>query len=204
MIILKKITLFHNPIQNYYASKVALIGMELGTINASLSPTDLQKIKDQINRKIGVWAKPNLLRNSIKAAASEVVLDPDQAMELLFPGTTSIEVTNFKAFQAIYSVPISDLSDFSHGIPGESIQFYGTVSHRSIDFYEFTDKEIDKSVGESLRSKLNAKLDRIESNIKGINEFLFSKEEEFKELVSRAVDERFEKEKKQAERNSFL
>jgi len=94
-----------------------------------------------------------------------VLLHPDDALNVLYPGRTSIEFSYHRATLAIYNLPCNGRSNvLHHALRGYGMKFIGLLNNSSIDIHLYTDKEINEEVALHLRARRDKIIEQIEKN----------------------------------------
>ena|ERR1700722_3794715 len=202
---LSEVLLFEKDIETLYNEKIKPIDsfVKRYSITHVSTEDDLKRYKDITFEALWKWSDPKIDRNSIKKDSKEVLLHPDDALIVLYPGRNSIEYTFHKAVRAAYTIPYGG-EVLNYAPKGMGIRFIGNPSDSYFDIYLYTDKEINEEVGIELRGKRDKILDRIDQVLEANRHYTMSKVDDFKKLISDFIEEIYGREKKRNDINNLL
>jgi len=199
--------LFEKDIEILFNEKTKLINGFVNSqqIKHDLTPEGLERIKDTVFERLWKWPDIQIDRSKIKRDSKDVLLSPDDALEVLYPGKNQIEFAFHKATLAIYTLPYTGASDALHySTKGNGFEFTGSSSGSNLEVYLYTNKEITEEIALEIRSKRDKILDRIDKVLHENRSYVTSKVEDFKKLISDLVDNSYYKEKKRNDINNLL
>lgn len=199
--------LFNGDIETVYNERASKIPVALKShdIDHTLTAAEISRIKKAIFENLWTWPDNKIMRSAIRAKSLDVIIHPDLALEILFPGANSIAYQSFNAIQVIYEIPISGaMNGMFYGVKGSGFNLPGKGNSNSITLYEFTQSDITKEVGDEMKSKRDKKLDKIQSVLNANKEYINSKQASFEALISEQVDIIYNASVAINERNKFL
>jgi len=202
---LSEVFLFEKDIETLYNEKIKLIDglVKRYSITHASTEDDLERYKNTAFEALWKWSDFKIDRNSIKKDSKEVLLHPDDALIVLYPGRNSIEYTFHKAMRAAYIIPYGG-DVFHYALKGQGIRFIGSSSDSFFDIYIYTNKEINEAVGREIRNERDRILDKIDQVLDSNRNYIISKVEGFKKLINDSVDEIYCREKKRHDINNLL
>lgn len=204
---IKEVTLFSKDIELLFNQKVNSIenqlkGIPIGSITSVEASEEIKKATFQ---KLWRWENLKIDRHQLKKAHYPVVLSPDDALNVLFPGKNMIEYSYFNVSKIVYSIPYYTMPDsLLYGVKGNAVKFMGDIDNSEIHIFFYTQEEITAELGEELQSKRNKILDKIEEVINLNEDYIKNKSDVFKTMVNDRVEEIYDQSKKKQLINSFL
>jgi len=207
---INQIQLFDNNIETLIREKIDSITKAVAKldIHADLTDEQIDTMINDLFKKLWNWSDLQSLvinREAIKSDSREVLLHPDDALEILYPRRNSIDYTYHKVSKIIYSIPISGYSTaLEYSTLGNDTKFMGDLTHDSLIIYLYTDKEINEELGSQMRVFRDRILDKIDNTLKSNNNYLIGISEHFKRMIEDSIRQVYVAEKKRKHTNSYL
>ncbi len=202
-----KTVLFNENIESLYkqkSNKIEDYVYQLD-INASLTPQQIQILKDNTFKKLWEWPEMSFDKANMTKDSESILMSPDDVLEILYPGKNSIEAYNVIATKITYQFPLKSYTGIlSHGIEGSRIPILGNYFNNSLVINVYTDKEINEAVALEIKNKRDKVISSIEKSLKLNQEYINSKVSEFKEAIDLEIDKTFNAAKKRNNINSLI
>jgi len=205
--IINEVSLFKNDIELLYNEKTQLINEFINnqSITHDMTQEALENLKELAFKRLWDWSDININRTLIEKNSKEVLLKPDDALNVLYPGSNSIAYAFHRATLAIYKLPCNSESiALQYALKGNGLKFIGRSTRSHLDIYIYTNKEINEEVALEIRSKRDKILDRIDVVLDDNRKYVNSKIEDFKKLISDATEDIYLGKKKRYEINNML
>ncbi|WP_413667540.1 hypothetical protein ACEN9X_24025 [Mucilaginibacter sp. Mucisp86] len=199
--------LFDRNIENLYKQKCDKIEDYVYQldINSSLTQQQIQILKDGAFKKLWDWPEMGFNKDNMTKDSENVLMSPEDVLEIIYPGRTSIEYSNVLATKISYQFSLNPSTDIlTYGIEGSKISFLGKYSKNSLVINIYTDKEIDETIAIEIKAKRDKIISSIEKALEINQKYIDSKASEFKEIIGQEIGRTFNDAKKRSNINSLI